>query len=80
MELYADLLAKLLEQGRIQVTFPDIQVEKTLESCCYQALAKIRGILENDTYSDAVCCQKIEEIVRVYESLGSNCGTRHDFG
>lgn len=80
MDLYVDMLGKLMEQETIHVTFPDVQVEQVLETRCYQALSRIQAILKEDGNSDAACFQKIEEIVRVYEALGSGCGTRHDFG
>ena len=46
----------------------------------YEALVKIKKILEEDHLSDQDCFGRIEEIVRVYEELGSDGGSRHDFG
>lgn len=47
---------------------------------CYQALRKIRAIIEDDSFEDRDCFMKIEEIVRLFEELGSDGGSRHDFG
>ena len=62
--------------------FPELSwdVSFLVEQRCYQAMQKIQAILKNDRLDDAECFQKIEEIVRVFEDLGSGCGTRHDFG
>ncbi|HIR80444.1 MAG TPA: hypothetical protein IAD37_04020, partial [Candidatus Limiplasma merdipullorum] len=46
----------------------------------YQALSAIRLILERDDLEDPECFRRIEKIVRVFERIGSGCGTRHDFG
>ncbi|MCI8704143.1 MAG: hypothetical protein HFE60_07645 [Anaerotignum sp.] len=46
---------------------------------CYQALEEIKGILESDGLEDKECFEKIEEIVCIYERLGSDGGNRHDF-
>ena len=42
-------------------------------------LTKIKEILEDRTLQDAECFSQIEEIIYVFENLGSNCGSRHDF-
>ena len=68
--LYDEILTKLILD----------RSDKTVESKCYDALVKIKEILEDDESSDAECFYKIEEIVNVFESLGSDCGNRHDFG
>ena len=38
------------------------------------------NILDDDSLDDATCFQKIEEIVCVFEEMGFNGGSRHDFG
>ena len=82
MELAVVLLSKLLEQQQIHASFPDLKLsaEELLESASYQILCQIHDILKNDALSDSECFQKIEAIVRVFESYGIGCGTRHDFG
>ena len=51
-----------------------------MELECYKALRKIKAILENDALADSECFQQIEEIVCTFEELGSDGGSRHDFG
>ena len=60
--------------------FSDFDIGKILESECYKALLKIKQILDDDNLEDKECFDKIEEIVCVLESIGSNGGSRHDFG
>ena len=82
MELYQEMLVKLLEGETIQVTFPDLKTDlaKLVESECYRALCRIKHIIEDDSLSDAECFQKIEHIIQTFEALGSDGGNRHDFG
>ena len=82
MELATELLSKLLENRQVNVTFPGLRLSaaEILESASYQALCQIHDILCDDTLSDQECFQKIEQIVCVFEGLGSGCGNRHDFG
>ena len=47
---------------------------------CYRALCKIKQILEDDSLDDPECFWRIEEIVNTLEVLGTDGGTRHDFG
>ncbi|MBQ8540641.1 MAG: hypothetical protein IJ435_04110 [Clostridia bacterium] len=79
MELYEQILLKIL--GR-QTEFSSVDSKKLKEifdSECYRTLQKIQEILKDDTLDDSECFGKIEEIVCVFESMGSGCGTRHDF-
>jgi len=77
-ELYKEILAKVLVQKEIHVTFPTLQLnaKEIVEMQSYQALRKIQAIIYNDDLSDFAC---VEEIVRLFEELGSGGGTRHDF-
>ena len=80
MNLYGEILAKALEGHSIYVTIEGADVQKLVETSCYQALEQIKAVLEDDTLSDPDCFQKIEKIMEVYEHLGSGAGSRHDFG
>lgn len=82
MELYKEILIHLLREEEVRVYFPDLKIdaEKLLNLSCYQALCAIKTILQDDSLTDKQCFQKIEEIICLFESLGSNCGSRHDFG
>ena len=82
MELYKEILALALSRGDIRITFsgeePDLT--KLVEGVCYQALQKINTIIEDDSLEDKACFMQIEQIISVFEELGSSGGDRHDFG
>lgn len=82
MELHQEMLAHILQNTTVNISFPELPCDiRTLtEQRCYQALQKIQAILKDERLDDTECFQKIEEIVCVFEDLGSGCGTRHDFG
>ena len=83
MELYQEILCHVLANEKIQVSFPELihtDVTEIVELECYKTLGKIKAILEDDTLADSECFQQIEEIVCAFEALGSNGGSRHDFG
>ena len=79
MNLYKDMLVQLLSSHDVIVLFPDFKgnVNELIEMKCFQALRKIKAILEDESLEDADCFMKIEEVLCVLESLGSNGGTRH---
>lgn len=79
MELWQEILSKARSTNTIHSKAPS-SISDVLNSSCYQALKKIKEILANDDLSDAECFSKIEEIVLVFEDLGSDAGNRHDFG
>ena len=83
MELLQEILCHVLADKKVQVSFSgltDTEVIKITELECYKALQKIKAILEDDSLEDSDCFYRIEEIVCVFEDLGSDCGNRHDFG
>lgn len=80
MELYEEIVMKILSGQKDLVSVDAEKLKAVFESECYKALEQIRKILKDDTLDDAECFQKIEDIVCVFENLGSGCGTRHDFG
>lgn len=57
-----------------------IDGSKIVELESYKALQKIKTIIEDDSLEDKECFMKIEEIVCLFEALGSDGGNRHDFG
>lgn len=81
MELYKEILSKVIENGNVQVYFPDLPISATeiVQLECYQALHKIKAIIEDDKLSDQDCFMKIEEIICLFEKLGSDGGFRHDY-
>ena len=83
MKLYQEILCHVLANETVQISFPQLEntdVTKIVELRCYQALHKIKAILEDDALADSECFQQIEEIVCAFEELGSGGGSRHDFG
>lgn len=82
MELYKEILAKILADEEIQITFPNLKTNPTeiVDSESYRALQKIKAVINDDNLTDSECFMKIEEIICILESLGISSGTRHDFG
>ena len=82
MELYKEILAKMLANEETHIIFPNlaIDVAEAVEMESYKTLQKIKTIIEDDSLCDKECFMKIEEIVRLFEALGSDGRCRHDFG
>ena len=82
MSFYSDILAQQINTDLISSILESVlkEPEATAEMVCYQAICKIRAILDDDSLSDPECFMKIEEIVNVLEDMGSGGGCRHDFG
>ena len=78
MELFKEILINILQSEKIEVTFPNLteSVKSIVEQQSHMALEKIKAIIHNDNLSDFDC---IEEIVCVFEEIGSDGGGRHDF-
>lgn len=80
MELWQEIFCTLLQNEQIKIQFSDkIDIEKLFHDACYQALQKIKRIIEDETLDDPSCFMKVEGIIRTLEALGSNGGFRHDF-
>lgn len=82
MKLYTEILANYLSQENAQIVFPNLKLnaKEIVEMQCYEALRRIKDILDDDTLEDDECFLKIEEIIRTFKDLGSNGGNRHNFG
>lgn len=82
MELYKEILVHILQSQDVCVTFPDLPIdaEQLAEMVCYEALRRIKAVIEDDSLEDSGCFAKIEEIVCILEQIGSDGGSRHDFG
>lgn len=82
MDLYYEMLLhreKLLTD-KIDIRQYQLEADHWVEMECFHALAKIKSILEDDSLRDEECFEQIEEIICIFEDLGSGCGNRHDFG
>ncbi len=81
MELYEKILAKLLENEEVHITFPNLKVNPTeiIATESYQALKRIKEIIDDDSLSDEECFLKIEEIIILFEQWDGLDGYRHDF-
>ncbi len=82
MELWSEILCAILEHQTAEVTFPNLKLnpKEIVEMECYKALKHIKELIEDEKLNDADCFRKIEEVVRLLESMGSDGGSRHDFG
>ena len=76
--LYNDILQQLAAAQLIQ-EMAKMDRAALVHDVCYQTLCKIRAVLDDDTLDDPSCFLKIEEILSIFESLGSDGGSRHDF-
>ena len=79
MELFEEILMHHLKKNQGAQGFP-ADPQALVHDTAYQTLSAIRLILERDDLEDPECFRRIEKIVRVFERIGSGCGTRHDFG
>ena len=77
MELFEEILAHHLKKN--ESGFP-ADPQALVHDTAYQALKAIRLILERDDLEDPEGFRRIEKIVRIFVRIGSDCGTRHDFG
>ena len=83
MDFYESLLYNFSEKLRAAGTPSDEEKQSLLaelmDSAACRTLEEIREVLDDERLDDQNCFQRIEEIVRLYEKLGSNGGSRHDF-
>ncbi len=81
-EFLQHIFVRALITGEIQIHFDGVgaTIAEVIEGKCYQTLQKIREILDDHTLSDESCFASIEKIVCEFERLGSDGGSRHDFG
>ena len=82
MDLFKEIFIQALRTGEISISFSTAEgsVAEAIEGKCFQTLQKIKDIIDDDSLADTECFMKIEEIVCALEEIGSNGGSRHDFG
>ena len=76
MEWYQEVLKSILLEQNGGNLYIQSFLNDLIEMKCYQALKKIKAIIDDDKE----CFMRIEEVICVLEELGSGGGTRHDFG
>ena len=54
--------------------------ESPLSQSVVDFIDTLKAVICDDRLSVSECFMKIEEIISIFETLGSNGGTRHDFG
>lgn len=79
MELWQAILAHAEKEGE-EERVTEADVEKLFEKECYKVIERIREIVSDDSLDDKSCFDKIENIVCLFEEMGSDGGGRHDFG
>ena len=79
---YQELVARLAENEKVEVTLPGIKtpLEEMVEARCLDILWKIKEVIDDESLNDPECFQKIESIIQLLEDAGSSGGVRHDFG
>ena len=82
MNLYEQIICNILSREPAQIYFPQLRLDftKLVQNSCCLAVMHIKEIIDDPTLDDPQCYRKIEEIIRVYEQLGSDGGFRHDKG
>ena len=79
MDIWNEILCNAIWKGAIKIDLPkEENLKYIIESECYQALCKIKDIINSDDLDDKSCFLKIEEIICSLEDHGINCD-RHDF-
>ena len=79
MDILNRMVAGKLSRGELHLVLEQKTVE-SLKYDCFEVLSRIREILADDNFEDLECFERIERIVCEMESLGIDCGGRHDFG
>ena len=79
MDILRMMLVDRLSRGDVTIVLDRETVEQ-INRDCFSALSKIRALLADNSMDDPECFERIERIVCEMESLGLDCGGRHDFG
>ena len=82
MDLFKEIFIQALQTGEISLSFSGAEstVAEVINNKCYQALQKIKAVIDDDSLTDPECFWQIEEIVCILEEIGCDGGFRHDFG
>ena len=81
---YEELITKRLERDHpfvydlpCRMGVMECRAAEWVRSDSYLALCEIKKIIEDVTLTDFDC---VEQIVAIFEDIGSDGGSRHDFG
>ncbi|MCL2408303.1 MAG: hypothetical protein FWC96_01635 [Oscillospiraceae bacterium] len=77
MSLHKEIISR--EIGKMMIDLLDkgaIDYSQIVEQESLAVLERIKAVIADSSLSDFDC---VEQIVRVFEEIGSSCGTRHDF-
>lgn len=74
MELYKEILIKVLSNSKIEIEFPHLEISaaEIVEIKAYKALKRIKQVLVCREVEKQDSLREIEEIIRVFEILGSD--------
>ena len=80
MELIEELFVRFIKSEHFSIELSkEFNFESIVEKECYKALNEIKEIIQNNDLEDAECFWRIEKIICLLESMGIDCGGRHDF-
>lgn len=79
MDILRMMLVDRLSRGDVKIVLDRETVEQ-INWDCFSALSRIRALLADNSMDDPECFERIERIVCEMESLGLDCGGRHDYG
>ncbi len=80
MDLYLEIILNLLKQKEHNTDEILLNLKKLVHNKCYEAIEKIKKVIEDDSLDDPECFMRIESIICILEDMGSDGGNRHDFG
>lgn len=81
MELFQEIMCKEIGKMMIEACYDlPIDYKEIINLKSLQALKKIKTIISDDGLSDPECFMRMDEIICLFETLGSSGGNRHDFG
>ena len=76
MDLYKELLLKILEGERVEVTFPNLKInpEYIIQIECYTAVVAISAIVANNAMNDKEKIKEIKKTIASLKNYGLNIG------
>ena len=74
MELFKEILINLLQKEEMTITLPNFMFDagEIIQMKCYDALLKIKTVIQDENINDDDCREKIEKIKQVFKNMGSD--------